>query len=310
MVHFLGQPSRTLLVLALAVSVVLTAAGSAVVWRVYTWGYQNAPRGTAIPPSVADPIRLGIARTPGGPAEWITLARVFAQMQRDLDRSIVVHYALSSEDQIRMFEAGELDVALMSTLAYLDLEKTDLVDAVATPVIRDQPMDAAVVVVPYGSEAQGIEDLRGRRFAISPDLAGAAYAYWVLEQAGENPAGFFSETISGVQDENLTAVGNGRADGTSVRVSALANWPDRMFRIIARSPDLGMPPIVVSTSLDSVTADVIQRSLLDAADRGVLPKESAITGFRVPGDTEYDFARELDSIQRRLELEAFGSAHQ
>ncbi len=302
-----GRPSRSLLTLAIAVSIVLTAAGSVAVWAVYARGYRTTPHDSVRAPS-ARPIQLGIARTPGGPAEWITLARVFAQMQRDLGRPVVVHYALSSEDQVRMFETGQLDVALMSTMAYLDVEEAGLVKAVATPVIKHQPMDAAVVVVPYDSQARSVEDLRGKSFAVSPDLAGAAYAYWVLEQIGEAPVGFFSETVTDVQDENLSAVENGRVDATSVRQSALAHWPEHVFRVIEQSPDLGMPPVVVRKSLDRETADEVQQSLLGAAR--IIPAGSAITGFRAPSETEYDFARELDGIQRHLEFEAFGSAHQ
>ncbi len=304
------RASRSMLALALALSVFASAAGSAVIWKIWTWGLQErSPEAVSVVDD-SSPLRLGIARTPGGPAEWITLAKVFAQMQRNLDRRIVVNYGLSSEDQITMLRRGELDVALMSTLAYLDMENTGEIEAVATAIIGDQPLDAAVVVVPYDSAAEDILDLRGGRFAVSPDLAGSAYAYWLLEQAGEDPRGFFSETMSGVQDENLTRVENGRADATSVRASALSHWPERTFRIIERSPDLGMPPIVVSTSLDDETIELVRRSLLDAQEDRILPANSVITGFRSPADTDYDFARELDGIQRHLEIEAFGSAHQ
>ncbi|MDY0087403.1 MAG: PhnD/SsuA/transferrin family substrate-binding protein [Coriobacteriia bacterium] len=303
------RPSRSLLALALAVTLMFAAAGSAAIWKAYAWGYgATADDPIAVP--LGEPLHLGVARTPGGPAEWITMARVFAHMQRELSRPIVVHYALSSDNQIRMFEAGELDIALMSTLAYLDLENTGLIEPVAIPTIRNRPLDAAVIVVPYDSDAVSIEDLRDMRFAVSPDLAGASFAYWLLDRTGVNPVGFFAETPAGVQDENLARLANGEVDGTSVRISALAHWPENTFQIIEHSPDLGMPPIVVSTSLDAETIVLIRDSLLNAASRGILPEGSAITGFGTPGDTDYDFARELDNIHRGLELEAFGSAHQ
>lgn len=305
----LWRPSRPLLMISVAATLVFALLGSAGIWTVYAWGYRAIPE-DPIADVRGEPLHLGVARTPGGPAEWATMARVFAHMQRELNRPIVVHYALTSDDQIRMFKTGKLDIALMSTLAYLDLEETGLIEVVAIPTVRDRPLDAAVVVVKRDAHATSIEDLRDMRFAISPDLAGASFVYWLLDQAGIDPVGFFAETPAGVQDENLVKVANGEVDGTSVRVSALAHWPEDTFRVIEQSPDLGMPPIVVNTSLDGETTALIRASLLDAASRGVLPAKSVITGFRAPGDTDYEFARELDSIKRGLELQAFGSAHQ
>ncbi|MDR3686953.1 MAG: PhnD/SsuA/transferrin family substrate-binding protein [Coriobacteriia bacterium] len=235
---------------------------------------------------------------------------MFAQMQRDLKRPVVIRYVLSSEDQTHLFQRGQIDVALMSTLAYMDEQAAGRVTLIGTPVVLGEPMDAMFVVVRDDSKARRIEDLRGKRFAVSQDLAGVSFVYWLLKKRGENPDGFFSATPTDVQDENLKKVAKGEVDGTSVRRSALAAWPEGTFRIIERSPELGMPPIVASKSLDEATVDQVRQSLLHAAARGVIPVGSVVTGFRAANDSEYDFARVLDATDRRLEQKAFGSAHQ
>lgn len=299
----------------LAISVVTTVAvvtlGNSVVWGLYESTYTGGRPGvTGVRPAAAQPLRVGIARTPGGPGEWIAFAKVLARLQRDLGRPVVVRYALSSDDQIELLESGAIDVVLMSTLAYLDVQAAGVVTLVAAPVVLGRRMDAAVIVVADTSSTRRIEDLRGGSFAVSPDLAGAAFVYWLLEQRGEDPKGFFSATVRGVQDENLIRVSKGEVDATGVRRSALARWPAGMFRVIEESPDLGMPPIVARRSLDESTVAQVRRSLLAASTQGVIPQGSALTGFRAASDAEYDFARLLDAVPRGSEQDALGSAHQ
>ncbi len=306
-----SRSSTALLALAVITTTLVVVFGSLLVWKLYESAYAGPEfTGAKVVATDGDPLRIGVARTPGGPSEWITFAKVLAQLQRDLKRPVVVRYALSSEDQIRLFERGEIDVALMSTLAYLDVQAAGLVNIIATPIVLDEPLDAAVIVVKADSEAERIEDLRDRRFAVSSDLAGASFAYQLLTERGEEPKGFFSEVIAGVQDVNLSKVAKGEADATGVRRSALATWPKGVFRVIEQSPELGMPPIVARASLDETTTAAVQRSLLSAVSRGVVPTGSAITGFRAATDAEYDYARVLDATDRDLERDAFGSAHQ
>lgn len=306
-----ARSSTVLLVIALVATATVVVFGSIAVWNLYESAYAGPESGAPTTfASTAEPLRVGIARTCGGPNEWITFAKVLAQLQRDLNRPVVVRYALSSEDQTRLLEREEIDVVLMSTLAYLDVQAAEIVTMVATPVVLNEPMDAAVMVVRTDSDAERIEDLRGGRFAASADLAGVSFAYWLLEEWSEDPEGFFSTAAVGVQDVNLTKVAKGEADVTSVRRSALATWPEGVFRVIGHSPDLGMPPIVARKSLDDATVDQVRQSLLSAVSRGVVPTTSVITGFRAATDAEYDFARVLDAVDRDSEFSAFGIVHQ
>ena len=305
------RSSAVLLAIAVVTTATVVLVGSTIVWRLYESAYAGPARTAPATLSVSGkPLRVGLARTPGGPGDWITFAKVLAQLQRDLGRPVVVRYPLSSEDQIRLFERGEIDVALMSTLAYLDVQDARLVTLIATPVVRGESMDAAVIVVRGDSHVKTLDDLRGRRFAVSADLAGASFTYWLLEKRGQNPVGFFSESTADVQDVNLSKVATGKADVTSVRRSALATWPGGVFRIIEQSPGLGMPPVVARKSLDAATVSRVRQSLLTASSRGVVPAGSAITGFRAAADGEYDFARVLDAMDRGSEKKAFGIAHQ
>ncbi len=305
-------PSRRLLFIAIATTAVVALAGSAIVWSLFVRTYATPGGEVAadVPAQAGAPLHVGVARTPGGPSEWITIAKVLAGIQEATGRPVIVHYALSSEDQIAMFREGTLDLALMSTLAYLDVEDEGLGTIVASPMVQGRPLDSAVLVVAGDSPFTRLEDLEGKRLASSADLAGAAYMIWLLGQHGEDPKGFFGSAVTGVQDVNLTRVANGEADATTVRLSALANWPKGMFRIVETSPGLGMPPVVAHSSLDATTVAQVRDSLLKAADDGAIPAGSTITGFRVGHPGDYSYARLLDAIDRSLEKAAFGVAHQ
>lgn len=295
---------------------VLTTLVAAVFGTLYVWGlYADNYGRTAIAVPSADvqqgePLLVGVARSPGGPCEWITFAKVLARVQRDLGRPLVVRYSLSSDEQIALIERDRLDIALMSTLAYLDVQQDGLVELIATPVVSDRSSDAAVVVVRTGDSARSIRDLQGSTYAVSEDLAGVAYSYWLLRRLGYDPDGFFSKTPVDGQQSNLAKVASGKARGTSVRLSALASWSTGTFKILEQSPALGMPPIVARRTLDASTVARVRHVLLTAVGDGVIPQTSAITGFRQSSDEDYDFARELDATNRGAERRAFGGAHQ
>lgn len=306
-----SRSSPAMLAIALATTTAVILLGSIILWRLYESGYASPE---SSPPTKIDasaqPLRVGIARTPGGPGEWITFAKVLAQLERDLNRPVIVRYSISREDQMRLFQRREIDVALMSALAYVDVHSVGGLTIIAVPVVLNEPTDAAVMVVLAESDVNQLGDLRDKRYAVSADLAGVSFTYWLLTERGENPKRFFSVTTTGSQDVNLAKVSRGEVDATSVRRSALAAWPKGMFRIIEKSPDLGIPPFAASKNLDDETLKQVRRSLLSAAYRGVIPTGSALTGFRTATNEDYDFARVLYAIDRDSELEAFGSSHQ
>ena len=300
-----------LLALAIVTTVTVIALGSVMVWNLYesTYAGPSVPAPTAITPA-GEPLRVGLARSPGGPSEWITLAKVLAQLQRDLDRPVVVRYAMSSEDQMRLFERGEIDVALMSTLAYLDVQAEGLVTMIATPVVLDEPMDAAVIVV----RATAMRADRGssrKRFAVSPDLAGASFAYRLLKERGEIPEDSSQTTTAGAQDANLRSGREwrrGRYRGAPLRACSLARGDVPDHRAISRS----------GHASDRRTRDTgrhDRRSRFDGAFSARSRAASYRKGARSrdsgwPPTPTTTIARVLDAVDRVSERAAFGSAHQ
>ncbi|HSK47486.1 MAG TPA: PhnD/SsuA/transferrin family substrate-binding protein [Coriobacteriia bacterium] len=284
---------------AIAATLLVFIVGNAVVWRLYRSSFVHEAPARAEAQS-QEPLTVGIGRTPGGPREWETYAKVFAQLQKDLGRPIKVRYVLDGNDSADLLEQGELDVAIVSTRVYLGLEQKGVLTLVAAPVISGRAKDAAILVVNSASRFKELDDLRGEELLVSKDsLAGRAFITWYLNKRGETPRSFFRAIDEeGVQDANLTRLAKGEVAATCVRRSALASWPAGTIRVLAESPEFGMPPVVARKGLDAATVSDIRRSLLSASGRGILPAGTVIKGFAVTDDADYDFARKLELTGR------------
>ena len=241
------------------------------------------------------PLVVGVGRTPGGPREWRTYAAVFAQLQKDLGRPVVVRYARNRPEIAELVADGKVDIAVANKIDYLSLQRMHPVTLVAAPVIKATPEDTAVMVVAASSRFERLGDLKGYRLVLTTGvLASQTFAYWLLEARGLSPQGFFgSVEESGTLDQNLASVARGRADATCANRSDLSAWPEGTFRVVSESPAFGPPPVIARQGLDSKLVEQIRQSLLSVRGRGVIPERSAITGFLVPSDDDYDFTREL-----------------
>jgi phosphonate transport system substrate-binding protein len=290
------RPSTGLFLVASVTTVLALGVGSIFMWALYQTSVEVPGVGSPVAGSNAKPpLVVGVARTPGGPAEWTAYASVFAELQRDLGQEVRLRYALDRRAMDKSLLDGTVDLAFVPDISYIQLMGAGAATLVAAPIIDSASDDAAVMVVAQESSFRGIEDLKGRRLLLTPgSLGGEASAYWFLERLKSSPDAFFGSVItSNEQDTNLSMVANGQADATCVNRSDLASWPGGTFRIVAQSPEFGMPPIVARQGLGAETIDAVRRSLLSVAKGGVIPTDSAVDGFSVPNDSDYDFARVL-----------------
>lgn len=270
----------------------VVAGGSALMWTLYGSTVHSHELPTP-PYGSAAPLVIGIGRTPGGAGEWVAYARVFAQLQRDLERPVVLRYALNHPEIERLVAEGEVDIALVPIYVYLKLQESSDATLVAAPSIAEDTRNTAVLAVAADSDHVGLEDLRGGRIVMTRrSLAGRPFAQWLLLGSGENIDDFFgSIDESDAQDLDLGDVANGRADAACVSLDALAPWPEGTFRVLVESPTFGMPPVVARAGLDRDTIAQVRRSLTTVELRRA--EHSALSGFVTVSDTDYAFARTL-----------------
>ncbi len=164
-----------------------------------------------------------------------------------------------------------VDMAFICTGAYLSSLPEKRMTLIAVPQINDKLTYNALIIVPSHAETQTFADLRGRVFAFTDPLSNTGYLYpmSLLAEHGWNAQTFFRRTMfTYSHDHSIAAVADTVADGASVDslVYAYAVGRDpalgRKTRVILRSPDFGMPPVVASVRADKKEISAIRRILV------------------------------------------------
>jgi phosphonate transport system substrate-binding protein len=158
-------------------------------------------------------------------------------------------------------------------------------EALVVPQVNGTTTYKSFVLVPASSQAAGILDLRGKRFASADIISTTGWLFpaMLLMGAGENPAAFFGQhIITGSHDRSLQALLNGLADGAAVHgivYQQMANENPSMLKkvkILAESPPFGIPPVVVHPHMDPVLKEKTRSVLLemnqDDAGKQILAK--------------------------------------
>jgi ABC-type phosphate/phosphonate transport system substrate-binding protein len=151
------------------------------------------------------------------------------------------------------------------------------------------------LVVRSDSVFTDLEATRGSRLVATepPSIGGYGFIAWLLAQDDETPESFFGSVERVVSHEQSLRLLHARAaDVACVNRSQLASWPSDAFRIIKTSPEFGMPPLVVSRSVDAGTREALGKAVL-GFDVGSDPSAegSQIDRFVYTDPDAYGFAR-------------------
>jgi phosphonate transport system substrate-binding protein len=169
---------------------------------------------------------------------------------RQLERPIALVKRRSQRETVEMLLSGQLDVAWISDLAYVEYQNR--LTILAVPLFENQPLYKGYIIVNKTSTARTFDDIRGTQHAFSDpdDMAGYLITRWLLGLRRETPAEFFKNFFFTYGDRNtIRAVASGLAESGTVNGYV---WevmrhrePDLVdrTRIVFRSEPLGFPPI-------------------------------------------------------------------
>jgi phosphonate transport system substrate-binding protein len=199
-----------------------------------------------------------------------------------------------------LLEADELDFAFICTGAYQKIKKSPHIEMLCIPIIDNEPFYHAYVIVNDKSNFRKIEDLRHATFAYTDPMSNTGYDYInsLLKSKGEKPKSFFKSTVFTYgHDNSILAVAENGADGASINSLIYGYYAKfdkeklKNIRIIHKSPNFGMPPFVVNTSLDAKTREALRIVLLnmnkDNAGKKIL-EQLMIDRFEIPDLKIYD----------------------
>jgi phosphonate transport system substrate-binding protein len=200
---------------------------------------------------------------------------------------------------------GEIDLAFLCSGPYaLEKDKHGF-DLLATPEVHGSHFYQAYLIVNETSPYMALEDLKGKTFAFTdPDsnTGRLVPCYWVAT-LHKRPESFFSKTIyTYSHDNSIMAVAKGMVDGASVDGLIWEYYHQRKpavtarTRIIKKSEEYGIPPLVASRTLPSDTKKAVRRLLFsmhqDPQGRKILD-QLMIDCFVEPDENWYDSIRAM-----------------
>jgi len=206
-------------------------------------------------------------------------------LEQSLDRPVQLVQRRTYGEINDLIARNTVDMAFICTGAYLDSLPQNQMTLLAVPQIDNKLTYNGLIIVPAHAPTRTFADLRGHVFAFTDPLSNTGYLYpmSLLAEHGWKPETFFRRTMfTYSHDHSIAAVADTVADGASVDslVYAYAIGRDpslgRKTRVILRSQDFGMPPVVASIRADKNEISAIRQILVsmdqDTNGRRVLQK--------------------------------------
>ncbi|MBI3163296.1 MAG: phosphate/phosphite/phosphonate ABC transporter substrate-binding protein [Chloroflexi bacterium] len=256
----------------------------------------------------AVPLRVAVAAviSPKGTVE--SYSPFLSYLEEKLNRPVELIQRRTYLEVNDLIEHGEVDIAFVCTSAYIQGHDSFGMELLVAPQVDGKTTYNSYLIVPTSSNAQSMKDLRGKVFAFTDpiSLSGRVYPTYVLQQLDFTPEEFFARTFyTYSHDEAIRAVASGVADGAAVDSLvfeyAVTRDPSlaEKVKVIHRSPDFGIPPVVVSPFTRPQIKDELQSVLLKMADDPTAEDALASIGverFVLIDDSAYDSVRALMGV--------------
>lgn len=254
------------------------------------------------------PLRVSVAAviSPRGTAE--SYQPLLDYLSEALGRPVQLVQRRTYQETNDLIESGEVDLAFVCTSAYITGHDEFGMELLAGPQVNGESVYHSLLIVPAGSPAQTIQDLKGGVFAFTDPISysGRVYPTYLVQQLGQTPDAFFKRTFfTYSHDDAIYAVADGLADGAAVdslvydfaleRNPALSN----RVRVIHRSPPFGIPPVVFSPNMRPQQRALLQETLLTMHETqpGVEALQAlGLERFILIEDSAYDSARQITEM--------------
>lgn len=203
----------------------------------------------------AVPLRIAVAAVISPEGTVQSYSPLLSYIEEKLGRPVELVQRRTYLEVNDLLEHGEVDLAFVCTSAYVEGHDTFGMELLVAPQVDGKSTYNSLLIVPASSTAQGMADLHDKVFAFTDpiSLSGRVYPTYLVHQLGSTPEKFFNRTFfTYSHDEAIRAVASGVADGASVDSLvyefAIARDPSlaSKVRVIDRSPDFGIPPVVIS----------------------------------------------------------------
>ena len=214
-----------------------------------------------------------------------------------LGRDVSLKLSPNMGAAIQSVASGNVDMAYLTPVAYLNAKKSGDVQLVAKTVTNGKGSFQLMIVVKDDSPIKTVEELKGKSFAFGDKKA-------LLQRAAVVGAGVKLEEFSdykfiGHYDNISRAVLVGDFDAGILKDTTAFKWQNKGLRILYSSPQLPPYNIAASKNVDEQTLEQLKAAFLDLNPEN--PEHLAIIksldkkydGFAATSDAEYDVIRKL-----------------
>lgn len=178
-------------------------------------------------------------------------------LEKKIGKSVVLIQRKTYQEINDLLTRRVVDVAFVCTGAYIQGKEN--MELLVIPQVDGKVTYRSLLIVPAASAARSINDLYGKVFAFTDPLSNTGYLYplSVLKAQEKKPETFFARTIfTYSHDRSIAAVMEGVADGAAVD-NIIYDFSKRRdpqisvkTKVIRRSEEFGMPPVVVPLRID------------------------------------------------------------
>ncbi|UCD80531.1 MAG: phosphate/phosphite/phosphonate ABC transporter substrate-binding protein [Desulfobacterales bacterium] len=224
------------------------------------------------------------------------------------------------EEVNTLIDKEQIDLAFICSGPYANDKQKYGLEALATPLVRNEPFYHSYLIVNIESPYQNLNDLRGHTFAFTdPDSnSGALVPKFWLRQLGESPDSFFGKTIyTYSHDNSILAVARSLVDGAAVDGHKWEYYSKQnplytsKTRVIKKSEPFGSPPLVASSMIPEILKRQIRETLytmhLDPAGKKIL-SELLIDRFVPPQEQWYAPIRMMQQSLEQIETTSHADA--
>lgn len=203
-----------------------------------------------------------------------------------LGRKAVFISGFSYNQVDNLFAIKQADVGFLCNTHYARRCKAVGFKPIAAPIVAEyeKPKFQVYIIVNKDSDIKSIDDLRGKTVDLAEELSTTTiYAAEMLRRKNETIKSYFKKAIySGSHDMTVELVANKLVDAGYID-GHIWDYHNRVrpeysskTKVIHKSPDFTIPPVVVSKTMDRKLRDEIRRVLFtmheDPKGREILKK--------------------------------------
>lgn len=217
------------------------------------------------------------------------------------------------EDTVNALGNGEIDVALLGPLAYLEARaKYGAISILKPKGANGDARYRSVIITKKGTAFKQLSDLKGKSvaFSASKSTSGNLIPRYLLANSGLHLSDLGRYTNYDYHDSVVKAVLKGQQDAGAVRDSVAQKYAKLGIEIIAASDPIPTGPLVAGPGTPYAVIEDIKRALsgLDPADADhmkILQRldDDLRYGFMDAGDSDYsDIRAKINAVPRTCGL--------